>query len=216
MERNKQTNSLNMMGLTLPDPSILAETQKAAAENSARMANVACHYAISLNRAWFDLWNTRLTQYMELPKRMASAQSDFVEQALDDYQESMQQLGGIATKVSEEAGAAIESAASRGEEVARDYRQNMEDNIRETERRAGEGVRRAEESGRNAFEQVRTNIADIADIADQNLPKEKSSATAASGQNREPKSEQERMKDKRSPNTGKDQPRINEPRRSSH
>ena len=63
------------------------------------MASTACHYAVSMNHAWLGLWNNQLTQYMEIPERLTDAQTDFIEQAFDHYQESVHQLSGIARRL---------------------------------------------------------------------------------------------------------------------
>jgi hypothetical protein len=155
MEKNQQTNSSNMMGVTLPGPGILMETQRAAAENSARMANVACHYATSVNRAWYDLWNNRLTQFIELSKRLADAQTNFIERGFDDYQESIQQLGGITTKATGEARAAMQHAASKGEEFADQVRSSAKANIRKTESRAEAAMQDFGVAGTRALDESR-------------------------------------------------------------
>ena len=60
----------------------LIGAQRAATENK-RMANAAWHYALSLNKAWLELWDFRLDDYMNLPKRCVDVQTDFVEQTFD-------------------------------------------------------------------------------------------------------------------------------------
>jgi len=63
------------------------EAQRAATENATRMTNAAYHYALSVNRAWIDLWDSRVDDYLELPKRFVDAQTDFIERAFDHDQE---------------------------------------------------------------------------------------------------------------------------------
>ena len=155
MEKSQETNSLNIMRMTLPGPAILMEIQRAAAENGAGMASLAYNYAMSVNRAWFDLWNIRLTQYRELPKRLADAQTDFIEQAFDDYQESIQQLGGIATKATDEAGAAMQQVASKGEEFADQVHSSAKANIRKTESRAEAAMQDFGVAGTRALDESR-------------------------------------------------------------
>ncbi|MGB9164831.1 MAG: hypothetical protein WCC41_10315 [Rhodomicrobium sp.] len=67
------------------------------------MANAACHYALFLNRGWLDLWDSYLDVYLDAPKRFVNAQTACIEQAFDHYQESMQQLGSLATKATRDA-----------------------------------------------------------------------------------------------------------------
>ena len=60
----------------------LIAARRGATENK-RMANSALHYALSLNKAWLELWDFRLDDYMNLPKRCVDVQTDFVEQTFD-------------------------------------------------------------------------------------------------------------------------------------
>ena len=209
MEKNQETNSLNM-GVTLPGPGILMETQRAAAENSARLASLAYNYAMSVNRAWFDLWNNRLTQYMELPKRLADAQTNFMEQAFDDYQESVQQLGGITTKATGETGAAMQQAASKSEEFVGDVRSSARQNIREAESRTTAAMQDIGAAGRRALDESQTASKEM---AEHNRPQQRTGS--ASGNDQEPASESDRSKEKRTHNVGKNQ-RQSEHRRGSH
>ncbi len=130
MQKERETNGLDGMGAKLPDAGMFLEAQRVAAENASRMANAACQYAMSLNRTWLDLWDSRLSEYMELPKRWAEAQADFVEQALDHYQESMQRFGGIAMQAKDEAESAIKETEAAGERTAREFQAEAKDMAR--------------------------------------------------------------------------------------
>ena len=109
MARNREIFGVKGIGAQMPDAGVLLDAQRMAAENAARMASTACHYTMSMNRAWLEFWSKHLTQYTELPKRFADAQSDFMQRAFSHYQDSIQQLSGAA----EEAGEEIEEAAGR-------------------------------------------------------------------------------------------------------
>ena len=76
MQRNRETNSADEMRAKLPDAGALISVQRAATENATRMANAACHYALSVNHAWLELWDSHLDDYLELPKRFVNAQTD--------------------------------------------------------------------------------------------------------------------------------------------
>jgi hypothetical protein len=119
MQRNREANGADEMGAKVPDAGALLEAQRAATENATRMANTACHYALSLNRAWLDLWESHLAEYLELPKRFLDAQTSFIEQTFDHYQESMQKLGSLASKATREAQSAMRETEVAGERVAR-------------------------------------------------------------------------------------------------
>ena len=90
MERNRETNGAEEITAKLPDAGALMDAQRAATENATRIANAAGHYALSLNRAWLDLWDSHLNDYLEFPKRFVNVQTDLIEQTFDHYQESLQ------------------------------------------------------------------------------------------------------------------------------
>ena len=97
------------------------EAQRAATENATRMANAAYHYALSVNRAWLDLWESRVDDYLELPKRLVNAQTDFIEQAFHHYREGMEKLGTLATKAMSDAQSAVRETEAAGERAARQF-----------------------------------------------------------------------------------------------
>jgi hypothetical protein len=111
----------------MPDAGVFLDAQRAAAENAARMASTACHYTMSVNRAWLNFWTKHLTQYSEMPKRFADAQTDFVERAFSHYQESVQQLSGIAEQIEEEAKEVMRETQAAGEQAAQQFRAEASD-----------------------------------------------------------------------------------------
>jgi len=118
MARNREPFAFNGMGMELPDAGVLLDAQRAAGENAARMAGTACHYAMSVNRAWINFWSNHLGQYTEIPKRFAEAQTSFMERAFEHYQESMQELSGLAEEFRESAQEAILESGKAGERAA--------------------------------------------------------------------------------------------------
>ena len=94
------------------------EAQRAATENASRIANAACHYAMSVNKSWLELWDTHLDQYLELPKRFVNAQTDLIEQVFSHYQESMQKLGSVATKATQDVQSAVRETQGAADRVA--------------------------------------------------------------------------------------------------
>ncbi len=117
MRWNRETNGSD--GMQLPGAKAMLEAQRATTENATRMANAAFHCAVSINRAWLDLWDNRLDEYLDLPKRFLDAQTDFVEHAFDHYQESMQKLSGLAAKAAHDAESAVHETQSAGERMGR-------------------------------------------------------------------------------------------------
>ena len=115
MARKQEIFGFNGMGAQIPDAGVLMDSQRAVAENAARMASTACHYSMSMNRAWLEFWSRHLAQYTELPKRLASAQTDFMQRALGNYQESLQQLGGLAAKAEEQIEETVRETGQAGE-----------------------------------------------------------------------------------------------------
>ena len=124
MARKQENFGLGGTGAQIPAAGVLMDNQRAMAENAARMASTACHYSMSMNRAWLEFWSRHLAQYTELPKRFADAQTDFMQLALGHYQESLRQLGGLA----EEAGEQIEETMREtGQAGARAGRRVLEE-----------------------------------------------------------------------------------------
>ena len=121
MQRNREANGADEMSAKLPDAGTLMEVPRAATENAMRMTNAAYHYALSVNRAWIDLWDSRVDDYLELPKRFVDAQTDFIEKAFDHYQESMQMLRSLATKATRDAQSAVRETEAAGEWAARHF-----------------------------------------------------------------------------------------------
>ncbi|MGO9171479.1 MAG: hypothetical protein ACLP7P_05900 [Rhodomicrobium sp.] len=127
MASNREPFSLNGMSGQIPDAGVLLDAQRAAAENAGRMAGTACHYAMSMNRAWLNFWSNHLAQYTEIPKRFADAQTDFVKQAFDHYQESIHELSGTAKQVQEEVQEVIRETEETGERAAQQLRAEAKD-----------------------------------------------------------------------------------------
>jgi len=127
MQRNRETNSTDEMSPKFPDAGALISVQRAATENATRMANAACHYALSVNHAWLELWDSNLDDYLELPKRFVNAQTDFIERAFDHYQESMQKLGSLATKATREAQSAAMETQAAAERSARQFQSDAKE-----------------------------------------------------------------------------------------
>ena len=125
MQRNWEANGSD--GMQLPGASAVIEAQRAATENATRMASATCHYALSINRAWLDLWDSRLNEYLELPKRLLDVQTDFVEHAFDHYQESMQKLSSLAAKATDDTESAVRETQASGERVARQIQAEAKD-----------------------------------------------------------------------------------------
>ncbi len=120
MQRNREANGADAdeMNAKAPDAGVLLDAQRAAAENAARMANAAGHCALSLNRAWIDLWDRHLDEYLEFPKRFWDAQTDFVEQTFDHYREGLQQFGTFASKAARDAQSAVKETQAAGERAS--------------------------------------------------------------------------------------------------
>ena len=121
MQKNGQGNGAEEVSVTLTNGGALIEAQRAATENATQIAKAAWHNALSVNKAWMELWGSRLEEYLKLPKRFVDAQTHFVEQAVNHYQESMQKLGGLATKATHDAQAAVKETQSAQDRVARQF-----------------------------------------------------------------------------------------------
>jgi hypothetical protein len=144
-QENRETHEAD--GPSLPGAGGIIEAHRAAAENAAKLANAAAQYALSLNRAWLDVWETRLNEYFELPKRVAKAQTDFIEHAFDHYQESLQALGGLALKASDEAGAVVRETQEAGERAAHQFQEDAKDAWSARPKEIHDGAERHEQHG---------------------------------------------------------------------
>ncbi len=145
MASNRETFGLNGMGAQMPDAGALLGAQRVAAENAARMASTACHYTMSMNRAWLEFWGKHLTQYTELPKRFADAQSDFVPRALGHYQESVQQLSGLAQEAEKEMEETMGEAGKAGERTAQRFTEEAKEMGKGGRSKEGRASRASEE-----------------------------------------------------------------------
>ena len=121
MARKQEIFGLGGMGTQMPDAGVIMDSQRAMAENAARMASTACHYSMSMNRAWLEFWSRHLAQYTELPKRFADAQTDFMRRALGHYQESLRQLGGLAEQAGEQIEETVGEIGQAGERAGRRF-----------------------------------------------------------------------------------------------
>ena len=127
MQKTRQANGAEEVSVTLPNGGALMDAQRAATENATRVAKAAWDNALSVNKAWMELWNNCFNEYLELPKRFVDAQTKFVEQAIDHYQESLHKLGGLATKVTQDAQSAAKETQASGERVARQFQTSLKE-----------------------------------------------------------------------------------------
>jgi Phasin protein len=150
MARNREILGFNGMGAQIPDAGMLLDAQRAAAENAARMASTACQYTMSLNRAWLEFWSKHLTQYTELPKRFADAQTDFMKRAFGHYQESIKQLSSITEDAQEEFQEAAEESGKAGERTAHRFMDEAKEMGKPAGPKEGRQSRAAEEQREQA------------------------------------------------------------------
>jgi len=127
MQRNRETNGADEMTAKLPDARAFLEAQRAATENATRMANAACHYALSINRSWLDLWDSRINDYLDFPKRFVNAQTELIEQAFGHYQESIQKLDSVATKATQDVQSAVRETQGAADRVANQLQSDAKD-----------------------------------------------------------------------------------------
>jgi hypothetical protein len=126
-QQNRQAHGSDELSVKLPDAGVVVQAQRAAAENASKVTSAALHYAISVNRAWLEVWDGRLNDYLELPKRFVDAQTDFLEHAFDHYQESVKKIGGLASKVSQEAETAVRETQEATGRAAEKFQSEMKE-----------------------------------------------------------------------------------------
>ncbi len=127
MQKNRQANGAEEVSVTLPNGGALMDAQRAAAENATRVAKAAWHNTVSVNKAWMELWGNRFNEYLELPKRFVDAQTEFMEQAIDHYQDSLQKLSGLATKATQDTQAVAKETQAAGERIAHQFQSGLKD-----------------------------------------------------------------------------------------
>ncbi len=127
MQKNRQANGAEEVSVTLPNGGALMEAQRAATENAMRVAKAAWHNTVSVNKAWMELWDNRFNEYLELPKRFVDVQTEFMEQAVEHYQESLQKLSGLATKAAQDTQAVAKETQAAGERIAHQFQSSLED-----------------------------------------------------------------------------------------
>lgn len=91
----------------------LMRTQNIAVQNATRMTDQVSHYATTMNRAWFNLWSTMLTDFAALPMRFTSAQIDFIGDVLKGFEDTSQGLGGLTRQVEQAAESAWQETAQQ-------------------------------------------------------------------------------------------------------
>jgi hypothetical protein len=99
-----------------PNAAAFMEAQRIAAENAACITSAAYHYIIALNRTWMDLWSTRFTDFMNLPKPFAEVPIDYLGKSFNDYQEGLDQLENLVEHAQEEAEDTKEEAETEAEQ----------------------------------------------------------------------------------------------------
>ncbi len=150
MERERASFGMNGQ---LPDAGKLLDAQRAALQNATRMGSAACHFAMSMNRSWLNFWNSHISQFTEFPERFAQAQTGFMEEAFDHYQESIEQLSGLAKEAREE----VQEAMAEAQKPAEGMMQEMQEmgeraagQIREEVKDMGKGNRPKESKPQGA------------------------------------------------------------------
>ena len=108
MRREQKFGGSMPRSANFPNAGQMAEAQRTATENVAKLATTAFDYGVSLSRAWIDLWDSRYTEYIMIPKRLANAQSAFLERALDDYQQSLETLRDLAVRAQDKASSVMQ------------------------------------------------------------------------------------------------------------
>ena len=144
MAKDREMFTWNGIGAQIPDAGIMLDAQRAAAGTAARVASGACHYAMSVNKAWLSFWSNHLTQYTEIPKRLADAQSDFMQKAFEHYQESVEQLSGLAKKAEEEVREVIRETGEAGERAYQQFQTEARDMARASQPKESRPARAAE------------------------------------------------------------------------
>jgi hypothetical protein len=103
MTKAQERERSSDMPRSFPSPENLIHGQNLALQNATRMTGQVCHQVVSMNRAWFDLWSTLITEFAALSKRFTSAQVDYVGHVLSSFEEAGREMGKLMLHAEEEA-----------------------------------------------------------------------------------------------------------------
>ena len=112
----------------------LMQSQNTAVQNATRMTGQVCQYAMSINRAWFNLWSTMVMDYAALPRRLTNAQVDFIGDVLKGFEETGQEMGGLVLHAEEEAEEAMQDTAEEAGRTVNQMKQAPEEMASAAER----------------------------------------------------------------------------------
>src|SRR5262249_255754 len=64
-----------------------------------------------MNRAWFNLWSTLISNFAALPKRLTSAQVEYIDDMLGRFEETGREMGNLLLHAEEEVGETLQKNA---------------------------------------------------------------------------------------------------------
>jgi gas vesicle protein len=118
MPKKQERERSNAMPVHFPSAGNLIHGQALAVQNATRMTGQVCHQVMSMNKAWFDLWSTLITEIAALPKRFTSAQVDYIGHVLSSFKETGREMGNLVLHAEEEAeGTFRETAKEAGRSI---------------------------------------------------------------------------------------------------
>ncbi len=106
MARNQESRDTSK---AMPDPQALLGLQRMMAQQAAQVLEAAGEYAATVGRAWTEIMNSQLGEYAQLPKQFGKAHTQFMSQAFDQYEQSIEK----AQEISQQAGETLTENARK-------------------------------------------------------------------------------------------------------
>jgi hypothetical protein len=130
MPKEQKRERSSATSTQFPGAGKLMQGQNFAVRNATRMTGQVCHQAMSMNRAWFTFWSTLIMDFATLPRRLTSAQVDYIDDMLSSFEETGREVGNLVLHAEEEA----EETVKKNVEEAR---RSMREQVEETKQAAG-------------------------------------------------------------------------------
>jgi hypothetical protein len=130
MPKEQKRERSSATSAQFPNAGKLMHGQNFAVQNATRMTGQVCHQVMSMNRAWFNLWSTLIMDFATLPRRLTSAQVDYIDDMISSFEETGREMGNLVLHAEEEAGDALEKNVEEA-------RRNMREQAEEMQKEAG-------------------------------------------------------------------------------
>jgi hypothetical protein len=153
MPKEQKRERWNEIPAHFPSAGNLIHGQNLAIQNATRMMGQVCHQIVSMNRAWFDLWSALIMDFAALPRRLTSAQVDYIGRVLTSFEETGREMGNLVLHAEEEAEDALQETAKEAGRSFRELREAQERAARTPQRTINPRRQKNERGTRQGTEQ---------------------------------------------------------------